>query len=126
MLLGLVEFGHGLNSYLTVVAAARDAARFGAQQGYTSTTVTAMENIVAQETDRLDNNESVTVDINSCMTLAGDDSGCSSVTGSSLKDRELSVEVCYDHPTITGVALIPNPIEMCSTTVIRISPYPSD
>ena len=121
MLLGLVEFGHGLNSYLTVVASARDAARLGAQEGYTSLNVTAMENVVAKQTERLEDADTVTVDIDSCVTLAGDASSCSALTGSSRKDKELSVEVCYDHPTITGVALIPNPIHMCSTTHIRIA-----
>jgi Flp pilus assembly protein TadG len=121
MLLGLVEFGHGLNSYLTVVASARDAARFGAQQGYSPTTVTAMENVVAKQTERLSDSNTVTVEIDSCVTLAGDESACGQITGSSRKNKDLSVEVCYDHPTITGVALLPNPIHMCSTTTIRIA-----
>lgn len=127
MLLGVVEFGHALNSYLTIVASARDAARYGAQYGVDSTEVTAMLNMVDKETERLQNpintttncsGDSSHVCITSCEPVGG--SGSSSCTGNP-KDKWLKVEVCYDHPTITGVPSILDPMHMCSSTTIRIA-----
>ncbi len=50
MLIGLVEIGDGLNSYLTVVSAARDGARLSSQGNATDSAVVAM---VAKETERI-------------------------------------------------------------------------
>jgi Flp pilus assembly protein TadG len=126
MLLGLVEFGHGMNSYLTVVAAARDSARLGAQLGVDANGVTAMQNVVAKEIERLDNSIDTSVNCPGgrayvCITSCEAPLGPGNCTGSPKKDRWLKVEVCYDHTTITGVDSITNPINMCSSTKIRIA-----
>jgi hypothetical protein len=37
-------------------------------------------------------------------------------------DKNLVVRVCYDHPLIIGIPyLMPGPIEMCSSTAIRVA-----
>lgn len=127
MLLGLVEFGHALNSYLTVVASARDAARLGAQLGVDSKGMDAMMAVIAKETERLENTIDTTsncpggsmyVCITSCEPVNG--VGTSTCTGTP-KDKWLKVRVCYDHPTITGVPSILDPMNMCSSTEIRIA-----
>ncbi len=127
MLLGLVEFGHALNSYLTVVASARDAARYGAQYGVDTEEVTAMLNMVRKETERLENTIDTSTNcpggrmyvcITSCEPVNG--VGSSTCTGSP-KDKWVRVEVCYDHPTITGVPSILDPLQMCSSTEMRIA-----
>ena len=130
MLLGLVEFGHGLNSYLTIVASARDSARLGAQEGVSDVALPKLQAVVAKQTERLENTidtstncggGSMYVCIESCQPVgAPAGTGTSTCTGNP-KDKWMSVEVCYDHPTITGVPLIPNPIHMCSSTTIRIA-----
>ena len=128
MLLGLVEFGHGLNSYLTVVAAARDSARLGAQIYGQPGGVTAMQNVVAKQTERLENTIDTSVNcaggsmyvcIESCAAPLGPDYCVDPVDQPA--DKWISVEVCYDHPTITSAPLIPNPVHMCSSTTIRIA-----
>jgi Flp pilus assembly protein TadG len=127
MLLGLVEFGHALNSYLTVVASARDAARLGAQEGIDDTSVTAMLNVVSKETERLTN----TIDTSTncpggsmyvCITSNCPGVGTAQATENCTQtDKQLKVQVCYDHPTITGVPSILDPMHMCSSTTIRIA-----
>jgi hypothetical protein len=128
MLLGLVEFGHALNSYLTVVAAARDAARLGAQIGVESDDQLAMRNVVSKEVERLENPVDTSVNcpggssyvcITSCEAPLGP-GNCVDPAGQP-PDKWLKVEVCYDHPTITHVPLLPDPMNMCSSTTIRIA-----
>ena len=128
MLLGLVEFGHALNSYLTVVASARDAARLGAQLGVESDAQTAMRNVVAKELERLENPFDTSVNcpggsayvcISSCEAPLGP--GNCVDPANQPADKWLKVEVCYDHPTITHVASIIDPLNMCSSTTIRIA-----
>jgi Flp pilus assembly protein TadG len=127
MLLGLVEYGHALNSYLTVVASARDAARLGAQQGIDATDVQAMQAVVAKETERLTKTIDTSVNCPGgrmyvCITSNCPGVGTAGATAScSEDDKELSVQVCYDHPTITGVPAILDPLQLCSTTEIRIA-----
>jgi hypothetical protein len=124
LLLGMAEFGHGLNAYLTVVAAARDSARLGAQFGVTDSVGPAlMRNVVYDETARLSNpitaadgdcTDGKGVCIESCVSN-------SSCTGSPV-DRTLKVEVCYEHPLIIGIPFIEQgPISMCSSTDIRMA-----
>lgn len=130
MLLGLVEFGHALNSYLTVVASARDAARLGAQLGVDPTDQSAMLNAIAKETERLENTiptgsidcsgaSSMYVCITSCAAPLGPDNCVDPPT--QPIDKWVKVEVCYDHPTITGVVSILDPLNMCSSTTIRLA-----
>jgi hypothetical protein len=130
MLLGLVEFGHALNSYLTIVASARDAARLGAQLGVDSDAQTAMLAAVEKETERLTNAEALDTSVNcpggtnyvcitSCEAPLGPDDCPDPADGP--PDRWLKVEVCYQHPTITHVESILDPMQMCSSTTIRIA-----
>lgn len=127
LLLGMAEFGHGLNSYLTVVAAARDSARMGAQQGPVGPGRTLMLNVVEHETKRLTpggiTNETCGdkqqgICITSCLTSGS----CPTYTGSAVQNKNLSVRVCYDHPMIIGIPwFMEGPIPMCSTTTIRVA-----
>ncbi len=130
MLLGLVEFGHGLNSYLTVVASARDAARLGAQLGVDTTAQTAMLGVVQKETERLENTiPTSSIDCSDANTMYVCITSCAAPLGpgncvdpaNQPADKWVTVEVCYDHPTITGVAWILDPLHMCSSTTIRLA-----
>jgi hypothetical protein len=116
-LLGMAELGNALNSYLTVVNTARDAARLYSQGDATDASIEAM---VTRETGRL--KDPVDVDgINHCddqelgvclQDINGGDDG--------VDYDHVSVRVCYDHPVIIGIpVLLPGPIRMCSTTVMR-------
>lgn len=97
ILVGIVEIGYGLNSYLTVVDAARDGARLGAKGDATDTQIT---NLIIRETERLPDG----------VTAAD-------VTISRTGATAVSVEVCYDHSLIMGVSsIIPDPLRMCSET----------
>src|SRR3954463_4840856 len=59
LLLGTIEIGNGLNSYIKVVSVARDAARLGAQTcNNTSTSCdTNLQNLVTNEAGSLRGNE---------------------------------------------------------------------
>jgi hypothetical protein len=111
MLLGLVEIGHGINSYLTVLSAARDAARLGAQGAADDT---AMRNLVLTETDRLPStipSSCVSGSAGICITHP---------TISSVP--AVGVEVCYDHPMIIGIPLfLDGTIRICSKTTMRVA-----
>jgi Flp pilus assembly protein TadG len=123
LLLGMLEFGNALNSYLTVVASARDAARMGAKYGIETSGQTLMHNVVSNETARLANgpitsdncNDGAGVCIQSCVTS-------NSCSGSGIDmDKQLSVRVCYEHPLIIGIPFfMRGPIDMCSQTTIRM------
>lgn len=133
VLLGMAEFGHALNSYLTVVAAARDSARLGAKFGVSGDSVgpQLMYNVIADETARLkgdpisnDNcGEGEGICIQSCVPSNNAKvkftSACS---GSGVdQDKHLSVRVCYEHPMIIGIPFfLQGPIDMCSHTTIRM------
>jgi Flp pilus assembly protein TadG len=112
LLLGVIEFGHGLNSYLTVLASARDAARLGAQGGATEAT---MLNLVAKETERLPTN----------VPTASEN--CGSGQGVCIEQITVSstnayrVKVCYDHPMIVGFPGMSGTLHMCSRTIMRVS-----
>jgi hypothetical protein len=127
LLLGLVEFGHAFNSYLTVLASARDAARMAAQGG---TGPTVLQNLITTETTRLPSGSVPSA--NSCTNAAGGvciwgiDSngdgtgGCPSLVSSKECVR---VKVCYVHPFIVGIPFFDNgnSIRMCSETVMRLA-----
>lgn len=127
MLLGVVEFGDALNSYLTVISSARDAARLGAQVGIGDSGVTAMLASVSKDTERLPN----TIDTSTncpggrmfvCITSNCPGVGTNGATDTCPQtDKKLTVQVCYDHSTLTGVPGALNPIHMCSSTTIRIA-----
>jgi Flp pilus assembly protein TadG len=111
LLLGIVEFGHGLNSYLTVLASSRDAARLGAQGGATEATMLLL---VGKETERLP------------TTLPSSSENCASGAGVCITQpsvggsNAVKVKVCYDHQMIIsfpGLTSLP----MCSQTTMRVS-----
>jgi len=120
LLLGLVEMGHAFNSYMTIVAASRDAARLGAQRGATAGD-TAMRNLVKTEIERLEN---APIDPNCngdnpgiCIT-----SGYNTPTLNGPVDKWVDVKVCYNHSLIIGIpGIVKDDINMCSHTTIRIA-----
>jgi len=90
-----------------------------------------MLNVVSKETERLTNTIDTSMNcpggemyvcVTSCepVGLPVGVTGTSTCTGSP-KDKWLKVKVCYQHPTITGVPSILDPMEMCSSTTIRIA-----
>lgn len=116
LLLGLVEMGHAFNSYMTVVAAARDSARLGSQFG--SSDQTPLKNLVVTETTRLEN-APIQIATPNCGT---NNAGVCITTGGALPDKWINVRVCYNHSMIFGVPGVGNgPINMCSQTKIRIA-----
>ena len=119
LLLFLIEFGNGLNSYLTVVASARDAARLGSQGGANAT---ALLNMVDNETERLPT-DVPTAAINCTpgaqgVCILGVDGAAAQADVASTD--AVSVKVCYDHPLLFGVPGFDGPLHMCSKTTMRI------
>jgi TadE-like protein len=120
LLLGLVEMGHAFNSYMTIVAASRDAARLGAQRGATAGDL-AMRNLVKTEIERLPN-APISSSCNGnnpgiCIT-----SGYHTSTPSGPIDKWVDVKVCYNHSLIIGIpGVLKDDINMCSHTTIRIA-----
>jgi Flp pilus assembly protein TadG len=104
LIIGIVEVGNGLNSYLTVVDAARDGARLGAKG---SASEAQIKDLIVKEAERLPNGvdpTAIAVDITS---------------------SEVTVQVCYDHPLIVGLPpIIPDPLTLCSTTSMPSSGGP--
>lgn len=104
LLVGIVEIGWGLNSYLTVVDAARDGARLGAKGTAGDDEIRAL---VAKETERLDGGVQP-----GDISIVRDNSDPANST--------IEVEVCYDHALIMGVpVIVPNPLTMCSNTTMQ-------
>lgn len=104
LLVGIVEIGWGMNSYLTVVDAARDGARLGAKGTASDSEIVAL---VMKETERLEGGIPA-----SGVTIVRDNSDPTNST--------IEVEVCYDHALIMGVPqIIPDPLVMCSTTTMQ-------
>jgi Flp pilus assembly protein TadG len=129
LLLGLVEFGHGLNSYLTVVASARDAARLGAQGGASQTTILAnIQNEVARLPTHLDANQPCTnqsggVCITGILANGIHDGQCSVTASPAARNYCVVVEICYEHPLIFGVPFtsLGKTLRMCSKTQMRLN-----
>ncbi len=138
LLLGIVEFGHALNSYLTVLASARDAARMAAQGGASHTTLLTQ---ISNETKRLPNNTPVpTPNDSSCNDAAGGvciwgtqsngdgntTAGClSSGSVTTVTDAKdcVRVKVCYKHEMIVGIPFFTSDksLRLCSQTVMRLA-----
>jgi Flp pilus assembly protein TadG len=114
LFLGLVEFGYGLNSYLTVIATARDAARLGAQGDVADNDLLS---VAAAESARLP------------TTLPTGSQNCGGA-GVCIDHFNLSnptsapairVTVCYDHPLIVGIpGILDGDLAMCSSTTMRV------
>lgn len=118
-LLGMAELGSALNSYLTIVNTARDAARLYSQGDATTASIEAM---VERETERLQDAPDISgiascdaQELGVCLEEMNDGDG-------GVDYDHVSVRVCYDHPVIIGIpVLLPGPVRMCSTTVMRIA-----
>jgi len=102
LLVGIAEVGNALNAYLTVVDAGRDGARLGSKGAASDDDI---KNLVVTEMGRLPN----AVDPAGDITVERD-----VVPGSS----SIRVEVCYDHPSILHLVVIPDTLRMCSTTTM--------
>jgi len=103
LLVGIVEIGWGLNSYLTVVDGARDGARLGSKGSATDAEITAL---IVRETERLEGGIAPS-DISIVRATAADGS------------TSIDVEICYNHALIMGVPfVIPDPLQMCSSTTM--------
>jgi len=119
LLLGLVEMGHAFNSYMTIVAAARDSARLGSQFGSGAPAQTALKNLVVDETSRLEN---APIQIGSSNCGTNNPGVCITTGVVSAEEKWMDVRVCYNHSMIFGVPGVGNgPINMCSHTKIRIA-----
>jgi Flp pilus assembly protein TadG len=134
LLMGLIEFGHAYNSYLTIVAAARDAARMAAQGGASGDTLRVL---VENETARLPASNDLDAINNECtdpsggvciegIYLTGSNAGegdglCTGTAGT--PNNCVKVKVCYDHPMIVGIPIFTsaNSIHMCSQTTMRLA-----
>jgi hypothetical protein len=126
LLIALIELGNGLNSYLTVLASARDAARLGAQIGIDSSDdVTALKTLIANETARL-----TSAPIADTCPASGEgicittNAGCSVGSPCSPKPEDywLQVKVCYDHPLMVGLPWTSDDdLLLCSKTKMRIA-----
>ncbi len=110
LLLALVELGNGMNSYLTVLASARDGARLGAQGAASDSD---MVYLVMLETERLSGTMP-----SSCSP---ESAGVCITHLTNPGPRSVRVEVCYDHPLIIGIPLVlSGPLKMCSKTTMRV------
>jgi Flp pilus assembly protein TadG len=122
LLLGTIEIGNGLNSYIKVISVARDAARLGAQtcSGVTTTCDSSLQGLVTSEAGSLRGNESW-VSNNICSTNTAGVCISHFNNASSSNTNAVKVKVCYDHPLLVGLPnVIPNPIRMCSAATMRV------
>jgi Flp pilus assembly protein TadG len=127
VLIGLIEVGNGLNSYIKVITVARDAARLGAQTctGVTTTCDASLRALITKELESLPGNESWVATDNCSSNNAGTciqhyltaSSGTPATTTNALK-----IKVCYDHALLVGLpGVIPSPLRMCSSTTMRVA-----
>jgi Flp pilus assembly protein TadG len=134
LFLGVIELGHGLNSYLTVLQSTRDAARLGSQTGIAdSTAVNQLKTLITNETSRL-SSAPIPMTTANCGTsgegycISTNCPGGTTTTtvpqtcNSTLEDKWLTVRVCYDHPLMVGIPwLTGNSLRICSATKMRIA-----
>ena len=125
LLLGLIEIGNGLNSYIKVITVARDAARLGAQTCSGTGPHTAcdanLRALVVNEAGSLRGNESwVATDICSANT-AGTCIQHPAIGPSGSTTNAVRVRVCYDHPLLVGLpGVLPSQLRMCSQATMRV------
>jgi Flp pilus assembly protein TadG len=106
LIVGVIEVSDALNSYVTIVDAARDGARLGSKGAATDDEI---KNLILVETGRL-RDPVQTGDITITHTTF---SGASAIR----------VKVCTDRSLILSVPLVmPESFEMCSTTTMRVLP----
>ncbi|MFQ5458002.1 MAG: TadE/TadG family type IV pilus assembly protein, partial [Myxococcota bacterium] len=107
LLVGLTEVGSGLNAYLTVINAGRDAARLGANGNVPDDII---RDAAAFVMDRLPNAVNPATDI--------------TVEHNAIVNREaVKVTVCYDHKLILGPStafLDISPFRMCASSTMPV------
>jgi hypothetical protein len=130
LLMGVIEFGHGMNSYLTVLAASRDAARLEAQDEWSED---VLLNLIAKETTKLPSGaitgaeNCANKNTGVCITGINSDgsaqpAGCGSPQALVGGKECVRVRVCYDHPLIAGIPFYPlGPLNMCAQTTMRLA-----
>ena len=107
IVVGIVEVAGSMNTYLTLVNAARDGARLGSKGLATDDQI---RNLVVTETARLRDPVDPLDDVSVVRwSLGGEDS--------------ITVEVCNDRTLLLGIPLIlPDSYRLCSKTTMRIFP----
>jgi hypothetical protein len=107
VVIGVVEVADSLNSYITLVDAARDGARLGSKNLATDQQI---KNLILTETDRLRDDIDPAGDITiHHTTLDG--------------VPAINVEVCNDRSLIMNIPLVmPETHRMCSETTMRVLP----
>jgi len=128
LLLGMIEFGHGFNSYLTVLASSRDAARFAAQGGAGDT---AMRNLIANEVSRLPIPDLNAWKASECTATDGgicidgiDSAGAWDTVFAVGGVPAVKVEVCHRHELIVGIPWFlgnSGALRMCTQTTMRLA-----
>ncbi len=105
LLVGTVDVGDALNSYLTVIDVGRDSARLGSKGMATDTDI---RNMAATEMSHLRDTFNPATDMT--ITRATFDG-----------DATIKVQVCSNHSLIMpGLsAIIGDPLRMCSSTLMR-------
>jgi hypothetical protein len=106
LLVGVVEVGNGLNTYMTVVDAARDAARLGSKGAVSDPEI---KNLAVMDMGRLPNLVNPDSDITVERNVMGPD------------EPSIRVKVCYNHSPILHLPLVmPDPLRMCSSTTMPL------
>lgn len=107
IVVGIVEVAGSMNTYLTLVNAARDGARLGSKGLATDAEI---RNLVVKETARLRDPVDPMADVMvQRWQLNGEDS--------------ITVEVCNDRSLILRIPIVlPDTFRLCSDTTMRIFP----
>jgi hypothetical protein len=107
LVVGVVEVADAMNSYITIIDAARDGARLGSKNLATDDEI---RNLVAVETNRLRDPPVIPDDVD---ITYGQFNGVNKIT----------VEVCTDRELIMSIPIVmPDSFEMCSETTMRVLP----
>ena len=107
VVVGVIEVADTLNSYITVVDAARDGARLGSKNVATDQQI---KNLIVTETGRLRDD----VDPDGDITIQH-----TTLDGANA----IKVEVCNDRSLIMNIPLVmPETFRMCSETTMRVLP----
>lgn len=131
LLLGLVDVGNGVNAYLTVTSASRDAARLGSQGNATESGLLTM---VGKETTKLPGGVPIVsetaatcgtgtvpgVCIDGVSANVTETTPGITGTGTSTNSNLVRVRVCYNQALILNfIGVLPSPLPLCSTTTMR-------
>lgn len=107
LVVGVVEVADSLNTYITIVDAARDGARLGSKNVASDAEI---RSLILKETTRLRD----PIDPNTDITIQD-------VTVNGVP--ALRVQVCNDRSLILRIPLVlPESFRMCSTTTMRLLP----